>query len=200
MSVVYDSFLPAVRRLEDVGVEAREPSGYKGRLVWGYKTVPYGCQENKVLLKPIRGGPLSSWYWLLLAGYGQLISTFMRQWLNDETEWLGCTVRTFYHVERSNACKWSGCFHSSLADSWVGVHHDYICPQMVLVPWGSHMLAFGRNIGSVWRKAYVFRFNKMFTCIPLYKWNVSLYQHQNYGNFERLTGHSYTFFWEPVRQ
>lgn len=36
---------------------------------------------------------------------------------------------------------------------------------------------FRRNIGGVWRKAYVFKFNKTFTWIPPYKWNVSLNQH-----------------------
>lgn len=41
----------------------------------------------------------------------------------------------------------------------------------------SHTQPFRRNIGGVWRKAYVFKFNRTFSWIPLYKWNVSLYQH-----------------------
>lgn len=36
---------------------------------------------------------------------------------------------------------------------------------------------FEGNIGGFWRKAYVFKFNKKLTWIPLYKLNVSLYQH-----------------------
>lgn len=94
---IYDSFLPAVRRLEELGVEEREPSGNKGRIVYRCKTVLCGFQENKVLLKPIRGEPLGSWYWLFLAGYGQHIGTFTRQWLNAEKGCLRCTVKTFCH-------------------------------------------------------------------------------------------------------
>lgn len=118
----------------------REPSGNKGRIVWGYKTVPCGCQENKVLVKPIRDGPFSSWYWLLLAGYGRHMGTFMRQLLKwrrkehaSDVQWRHSTL-----VEKSKDWKLSGCFHTNVTGLWVGAHHDYICPQMFLVPWRSH--------------------------------------------------------------
>lgn len=61
-----------------------------------------------------------------------------------------------------------------------GAHHDHICPRMLLFPRRSHAQshteAFRRNIGGVWTKADVFKFNK--TWILLYKWSVSLYQHR----------------------
>lgn len=60
MLSVYDSFLPAVRQWGEVGVEERELSGNKGGIVRGHKTVSCGCQENKVVVKPIRDGPFSS--------------------------------------------------------------------------------------------------------------------------------------------
>lgn len=129
-------YLPSGGR-EEVGVEEREPSSNKGRIVLGYKTVPCGCQENKVLVKPIRDGLFSSWYWLLLAGNGQYMGTFMRQ-LPREEDGSDAQWRHSNCVEKSNDWKWSGCFHSNLAGPpWVGVHHDYIYPQMVLVPWRS---------------------------------------------------------------
>lgn len=55
----------------------REFSGNKGRLVWGHKTVPCGCQENKVRVKPIRNGSFRSWYWQLSPG---MVDTWTPLW------------------------------------------------------------------------------------------------------------------------
>lgn len=60
MLSVYDSFLPAIRRQGEGGVKERELSGNKEGIVRGHKTVSCGCQENKVVVKPIRDGSFSS--------------------------------------------------------------------------------------------------------------------------------------------
>lgn len=92
---VYDSFLPAVGR----GMERkRELCSNKEGIVWAYRTVPCGCQVNKVVVEPIRDGPFSSWYWLCSPGYGGHMDIFMRQLLKRGWGWgeLSWTVTAFW--------------------------------------------------------------------------------------------------------
>lgn len=88
---VYDSFIPAVKKPEGVGVEERQSSGNKGRIVQEQRSAPHGCQENKVLVKPIRDGPE-----LILAldwrGMAHIRAPFIGQLLK---RWFGCRHSNF---------------------------------------------------------------------------------------------------------
>lgn len=82
------------------------------------RQLPCGCQENKVVVKPVRDGSFSSWYWLLSAGYGRHMGTFTRQLLKYRGRRVDGSCAQWRHsnlVEKSNDWKWSGCFDSNLA-------------------------------------------------------------------------------------
>lgn len=127
---VYDSFLPAVRQQGKVEKRARSVVN-KGRIVQGYKTVPCGCQENKVAVKPIRDVSFSSWYWLL-SGAGMVDTWASLQ--GDCWKSGGALCAEWRHsnlVEKLNDWKWSGCFHMNRAGWWARVHYYYIALKWV---------------------------------------------------------------------
>lgn len=88
---VYDSFIPAVKKPEGVGVEERQSSGNKGGTVQEQRPAPRGCQENKALVKPIRDGPelILALNWRSMA---HIWAPFVGQLLK---RWFGCTAQTF---------------------------------------------------------------------------------------------------------